>query len=149
MSAPAKQAPPVPLTSVRLVGELELAEGYRLLARGAAGGIATFVGTVREQTAGRTVTSLHFEAYEPMAIRELQKIADAACTSFNLAGALLWHALGSKLVGEPVVLVGAAAPHRDAAFRACRYLIDTLKQNVPIWKREHFADGSHWVNAHP
>ena len=130
-------------------GALDLAAGYAYLTRPGCGGIATFVGTVREQTGGRAVTRLEFEAYGPMALTELRGIGEDASAEFELDAALLWHVTGSRNVGEPVVLVGAAAPHRDAAFRACRYLIDELKSRVPIWKREFFADGDHWVNARP
>lgn len=135
---------------MRLVeGELPLGEGYARLAHSSCGGLATFVGTVREATDGRTVTALEFESYAPMALAELRTIGEEATECFGLAAAVLWHALGARSVGEAVVLVGAAAPHRDAAFAACRYLIDELKSRAPIWKRECFADGAHWVNAHP
>ena len=137
------------MVDARLTDALDLDAGYQHLTRGGCGGIATFVGTVREQTGGRAVTRLEFEAYEPMALSELRSIGEEACAEFGLEAAVLWHVLGSKAVGEAVVLVGAAAAHRDAAFRACRFLIDELKARVPIWKKEFFADGSHWVNAHP
>ena len=135
---------------IRLTGgALDLSAGYAYLTRPGCGGVATFVGTVRDQTDGRTVTRLEFEAYEPMALSELRGIGEEARAEFGLEAAVLWHVLGSRAVGEAVVLVGAAAAHRDAAFRACRFLIDELKTRVPIWKKEFFADGSHWVNAHP
>ena len=137
------------MVDARLTDALDLAAGYEHLTRGGCGGIATFVGTVREQTGGRAVTRLEFEAYEPMALAELRGIGEEACAEFGLEAAVLWHVLGSKAAGEAVVLVGAAAAHRDAAFRGCRFLIDELKARVPIWKKEFFADGSHWVNAHP
>ena len=130
-------------------GALDLAAGYAALAQPGCGGVATFVGTVRDQTDGQPVTQLAFEAYEPMARRELRAIGAEAAERFGLHAAVLWHVVGPRAVGEPVVLVGAAAPHRDAAFRACRYLIDELKARAPIWKREEFADGARWVNAHP
>lgn len=135
---------------VRLLdGELPLAEGYARLTRPDCGGLATFVGAVRDRTDGRAVTALEFEAYAPMAVAELRAIGAEAVARFGLSAAVLWHGLGPRAVGAPVVLTGAAAPHREAAFRACRYLIDELKARAPIWKRERFADGSHWVNAHP
>ena len=133
----------------RLVDALDLAAAHAHLAHPTCGAVATFVGTVRDATAGRPVTHLHFEAYEPMALAELRTIGREAAARFGLATAVLWHALGHKAVGAPVVVVVAAAPHRDDAFRACRFLIDELKARVPIWKKEFFADGSHWVNAHP
>ena len=138
------------MVDARLIaGELPLAEGYTALAHPACGGMATFVGTVREATEGRSVTALAFEAYGPMALAELEAIGAEAAERFDLRAAVLWHGLGERAVGEAVVLTGAAAPHRDAAFRACRYLIDELKARAAIWKHERFADGAHWVNAHP
>jgi molybdopterin synthase catalytic subunit len=115
----------------------------------AAGGIVVFVGTVRNQTKGKTVLRLDFEAYEPMAIAEMQKIANQAIARFGVLKASIHHRIGTLAVGEIPVLIAVAAPHRKAAFEACEYMIDTLKETVPIWKKEYFEDGEVWVSATP
>ena len=114
-----------------------------------AGGVVTFVGNVRDSTAGRRVLHLDFEAYEPMALREMRKIAKTVCERFDVRKIAFYHRLGRLDITETAVLIGVACPHRDAAFAACRYAIDTLKETVPIWKKEYFADGEVWVSAHP
>jgi molybdopterin synthase catalytic subunit len=96
------------------------------------GGINVFIGTVRDHTKGKKVVRLEFEAYEKMALSEMQKIADEMIRRWPLP-----------------VIIAVSASHRDAAFEACRYAIDTLKQTVPIWKKEIFEDGEEWVAAHP
>lgn len=113
------------------------------------GGIDVFIGTVRDATKGKKVLRLEFEAYEKMAVSEMQKIADAACERWQLHGMVIHHRTGVLEVGEIPVVIAVAAAHRDAAFEACRYAIDTLKQTVPIWKKEVFEDGEVWVAAHP
>ena len=113
------------------------------------GAIATFVGTVRGNTQQREVVALDFEAYRPMALRELQKIAQAALTQFQLTHVAIHHYLGHAPVGTVVVVIAVSAPHRGKVFDACRYCIDTLKQTVPIWKKERFRDGEVWVSATP
>lgn len=92
---------------------------------------------------------LEFEAYEKMAIAEMQKIAAYALSTWSLQKLLIHHRTGTLAVGDIPVIIGASAAHRDAAFDACRYAIDTLKQTVPIWKKEIFEDGEYWVAAHP
>lgn len=114
-----------------------------------AGGIDVFIGTVRDATKGRKVIRLEFEAYEQMAVSEMYKIADAAMAQWPLHNVVIQHRTGILLVGEVPVVIAVAAAHRDAAFAACRYIIDTLKQTVPIWKKEIFDDGEVWVSAHP
>ncbi|HNP21885.1 MAG TPA: molybdenum cofactor biosynthesis protein MoaE [Panacibacter sp.] len=113
------------------------------------GGIDVFIGTVRNKTKGKTVLRLEFEAYEKMAISEMQKIADHAFDRWPLHSVVVHHRTGVLNVGEVPVVIAVAAAHRDAAFEACRYIIDTLKQTVPIWKKEIFEDGEVWVAAHP
>ncbi len=136
--------------SIQLITDpLDVAAAYQTLVHPACGAINTFVGTVRDTTQQQLVQHLVFEAYEPMARSEMYQIAKSAGEQFGLHRATLWHVLGQRKVTEAVVFIGAAAPHRDAAFCACRYMIDTLKEQVPIWKKEHFADGAVWVNAHP
>ncbi len=113
------------------------------------GGINMFIGTVRNQTNGRAVTRLEFEAYEMMALREMEKIARDAGRQWPIHRLLIHHRTGTLGIGEIPVIIGVAAAHRDAAFQACRYAIDTLKTTVPIWKKEVFADGEYLVSAHP
>ncbi|NDC43346.1 MAG: molybdenum cofactor biosynthesis protein MoaE [Chitinophagia bacterium] len=113
------------------------------------GGINLFVGTVRDTTKGKHVLRLEFEAYAPMAEREMAKIATAAYEHWPLQRVAMHHRTGILAVGEIAVIIAVAAAHRDAAFAACRYCIDILKETVPIWKKEIFEDGSVWVNAHP
>jgi molybdopterin synthase catalytic subunit len=113
------------------------------------GGIDVFIGTVRNATKGKTVLKLDFEAYEPMALSEMQKIARQAFDKWPVQKILIHHRTGELQVGEVPVVIAVSAAHRDAAFDACRYIIDTLKQTVPIWKKEAFEDGDVWVAAHP
>jgi molybdopterin synthase catalytic subunit len=114
-----------------------------------AGGMVTFTGTVRNQTQGRPVAGLIFEAYEPMALREMTKIAEEARSRFEVLRVAIHHRTGALQIGEIPVLIGVSAAHRAAAFAACAFCIDTLKETVPIWKKELFEDGSVWVAAHP
>lgn len=114
-----------------------------------AGGIDVFIGTVRNQTKGKEVVALEFEGYEKMAISELEKIVRQAKAKFPVLKIAVSHALGRKAIGDLAVVIAVSAPHRDAAFKACRYVIDTLKETVPIWKKEIFQDGEVWVAAHP
>jgi len=113
------------------------------------GGIDVFIGTVRQMTRGKAVRRLEFEAYENMALHEMEKIAIAAASKWPVDKILIHHRTGSLEVGEVPVVIVVSAAHRDAAFDACRYAIDTLKQTVPIWKKEVFEDGAQWVAAHP
>jgi molybdopterin synthase catalytic subunit len=113
------------------------------------GGIDVFVGTVRNATKGNVVLRLEFEAYERMALTEMQKIAYEAMRRWQLNAIVIHHRTGTLTVGEIPVVISVAAPHRTAAFDACRYVIDTLKQTVPIWKKEVYEDGAEWVAAHP
>lgn len=113
------------------------------------GGVVVFSGNVRNNTKGRKVNKLFFECYEPMALLEMEKIADVAVEKFALKKIAILHIVGEKQPGEVVVVIAVAAPHRAAAFDACEYAIDTLKETVPIWKKEYFEDGEVWVAAHP
>ena len=114
-----------------------------------AGGIDVFIGTVRDATKGKKVIRLEFEAYKNMAEKEMEKIAEKAFSKWPVQKILIHHRTGVLQVGEIPVIIAVAAAHRDAAFDACRYIIDTLKQTVPIWKKEIFEDGEVWVAAHP
>lgn len=113
------------------------------------GGINVFIGTVRENTNAKTVIQLEFEAYHSMAISEMKKIAEESLERWPAKKILIHHRTGILKVGEIPVIIAVAAAHRDAAFEACRYIIDALKKTVPIWKKEVFEDGETWVSAHP
>jgi molybdopterin synthase catalytic subunit len=116
---------------------LSVARAYAALEGPTAGGITVFVGRVRPDRLGpRRVTALFYEAHAAPAIARLEAIERTARRRFGLTGAVLWHRLGTLPVGTASVIVGAAAPHRDASFRAARYLIDRLKSEVPIWKTD-------------
>lgn len=134
---------------IELVRNIDLSRACNALQADDAGGINIFIGTVRNHAKGKEVEKLFFEAYEPMALRIMKEIAQKAATRWSLNGIVMQHVLGEKTVGEPVVIIGASSAHRDAAFEACRFLIDELKTSVPIWKKEFYADSSIWVNAHP
>ncbi len=113
------------------------------------GGISVFIGTVRNETKGRGVVRLEFEGYKPMAIAEMRKIAERACEHWNVQRIAIHHRTGVLQIGEIPVVIAVACPHRKAAFEACQFAIDTLKETVPIWKKEVFEDGESWVAAHP
>ncbi len=114
-----------------------------------AGAINTFIGTVRNQTSGKKVLRLEYEAYEPMAISEIRKIVDHANDTWKVLGFAVSHRVGVLNSGEIAVVVAVSTAHRKASFEACQFIIDSLKQTVPIWKREFFEDGDQWVSAHP
>lgn len=113
------------------------------------GGIDVFIGTVRNATKGKAVLRLEFEAYEKMALAEMDKIAVQSGERWPVQKLIVHHRTGVLAVGEVAVVIAVSAAHRAAAFEACRYVIDTLKQTVPIWKKEIFEDGEIWVAAHP
>tara|TARA_B110000046_G_scaffold159583_1_gene172191 strand:+ start:1895 stop:2311 length:417 start_codon:yes stop_codon:yes gene_type:complete len=115
----------------------------------AAGGIVVFVGAVRNQTKGRKVVQLVFESYVPMALKEIDKIADTLYQKWGILHVSIHHRIGVLEIGEIPVIIAVSTPHRQAAFTACQYAIDTLKETVPIWKKEIFEDGTVWVSAHP
>ncbi|MEL6866161.1 MAG: molybdenum cofactor biosynthesis protein MoaE [Bacteroidota bacterium] len=128
---------------------LQVQDCMDFIADNGAGGVAIFVGTVRNQTKGRSVLHLEFEAYQPMAISEMYKIAAQATARWSVMRMAIHHRIGHLGIGEIAVIIGVSTPHRKAAFEACEYAIDTLKQSVPIWKKEIFEDGEVWVAAHP
>ena len=137
-------------TSIHVTTEkLNLQECYDFVQDASCGGIALFVGTVRNKTKDKEVTLLDFSTYKPMAIKEMQKIADKALVDFDIIKIAIHHAEGELQVGNIPVIIAVSSAHRKAAFDACQYAIDTLKETVPIWKKEHFVDGEVWVNAHP
>ena len=128
---------------------IDVASALKYLQTAQAGAIDLFLGVVRDNTQERAVDRLEYEAYDRMAISEMQKIADEAHRYWPLLKYVIIHRKGTLLTGEMAVLIGVATAHRAEAFEACRYIIDTIKQTVPIWKKEVFTDGEVWVNAHP
>ena len=137
-------------TSIKITSErLNLKECYHFVTAPSCGGIAVFVGTVRNDTEGKEVKQLDFSTYKPMALKEMQKIADVAFTKFAIEKMAIHHAEGLLQIGDIPVIITVSSKHRNAAFDACQFAIDSLKETVPIWKKEHFTDGEVWVNAHP
>ena len=113
----------------------------------AAGGCVTFEGWVRNHNDARPVTRLDYQAYGPLADEEGETILEEARAKFGLRAARCVHRTGALAIGEMAVWVGVSADHRDAAFAACRWIIDEVKRRVPIWKNEHYADGeSGWLH---
>ena len=109
------------------------------------GAVATFLGTVRDVSQGRRVLFLEYEAYGGMAEREMERIVAEARGRYEVSAVAVVHRTGRLEIGEASVAIAVAAPHRAAALEATRFVIDTLKKAVPIWKREHFEGGSVWV----
>lgn len=127
---------------------IDIAEAYQFLQTPAAGGLALFIGTTRQWTAGQGTLSLTYEGYESMALKEMHRLLDVAVNRWPIHRACLLHRLGEVPLAEASVLVGIATSHRPEAFEACRYLIDQLKVQVPIWKQERLADGQKiWVEG--
>jgi len=113
------------------------------------GAVCVFDGIVRNNTRGRETLFLDYEAYEEMALNQMRGLVAEALTKFSIRDVTLLHRLGRLEVGETSVLIVVASAHRGAAFDGCRWLIDTLKKTVPIWKKEHFADGAVWAAGEP
>lgn len=113
-----------------------------------AGGVVSFIGRVRNQARGHAIEHLVYEAYPEMAEQEMERIAEEAAERWPGTRVAIAHRVGRLEIGDAAVVVVAASAHRDAAFLACRFAIDTLKQRVPIWKREVAVDGAYWVDDH-
>jgi molybdopterin synthase catalytic subunit len=119
-----------------------------LVADPVAGGYASFEGWVRNHNEGRRVLGLEYEGYEALGMKEGDRVVLEALARFPIAKAHCVHRLGALEIGDLAVWVGVTAAHRDAAFAACRYIIDEVKTRVPVWKKEHYADGdSGWINC--
>jgi molybdopterin synthase catalytic subunit len=116
---------------------------------GSDGAVCVFDGIVRDNTRGRRTLYLDYESYREMALEQMKKLAADAVERFGVRDVALVHRLGRLMVGETSVLIVVASAHRGAAFDACRWLIDTLKKTVPIWKKETFADGAVWADGEP
>jgi molybdopterin converting factor subunit 1 len=119
------------------------------LKRGEDGAVLLFEGIVRNQTRGRKTLYLDYEAYEEMALSQMEALAAQALRQFKIRDIVIVHRLGKLKIGETSVLIVVASAHRAAAFEACRWLIDTLKRTVPIWKKEYFEDGAVWADGDP
>ncbi len=126
-----------------------VAEIESLVAAPGNGAVCSFSGLVRDNSHGKTVVALEYDAYVPMAEKLMREIADAIAEEFAINRIAMVHRIGRMEVGELVVVVSVGAAHRDAAFQAARAGIDRLKKKVPIWKKEYFTDGSEWVGATP
>lgn len=114
-----------------------------------AGAVDVFIGTVRNKTQDRPVVRLDYEAYDSMAVTQMRKLAEETAQKWPVAGIAIHHRKGVLQIGDIAVVIAVATPHRQEAFEACKYTIDTLKERVPIWKKEIFEDGEVWVAAHP
>jgi len=120
-----------------------------LVCRADLGGVNVFIDEDRDQTKGKKVLRLEYEAYEPMAVAEMTKIANMVTEQWPQAMIAIHHRVGILQIGDAAVVIAVATPHRDQAFAACKFAIDTLKEQVPIWKKEIFEDGEQWVSANP
>lgn len=129
--------------------KLEIVTIRELISDASCGAHVIFDGTVRSQSHGRNVTALEFEAYEPMVYAELEKIALEIQDRWPVQNIVLFHRLGRCEIGESPVIAAISSPHREEAFAACAWLMNRLKERVPIWKKEIFTDGEHWVSPTP
>jgi molybdopterin synthase catalytic subunit len=138
--------PPVSGGAFRVTEEpLSLEAAVAEVADERAGGIATFTGTVRRQSRGREVTHLEYEAYAEMAEEVMAQLAADLRARHELCGIAIHHRVGRLEIGEASVVIAVSAPHRQAALEACREAIDTLKQSVPLWKKEVYEGGEEWI----
>ncbi len=128
---------------------LEVNAALEAVQDGSAGAVDIFIGTVRNKTQERAVTRLEYEAYDSMAVKEMEKLAQETAEKWPVAGIAIHHRKGTLYIGDIAVIIAVSTAHRQEAFEACKYTIDTLKQRVPIWKKEIFEDGVSWVSAHP
>jgi molybdopterin synthase catalytic subunit len=135
---------------IRIVRELIVTEAVvSKLKQPGDGAAVIFEGVVRDNTRGRRTLYLDYEAYEPMALRQMEDLAEQARAQFHVDGVSIIHRIGRLEIGETSVLIAVAAAHRGHAFDACRWIIDTLKKTVPIWKKEYFEDGAVWADGEP
>jgi len=129
--------------------DLDIREALDFVTVPEAGGINSFVGTVRDHNKGKKVVRLEYEAYEKMAISEMEKIVEKASEQWPIERTAIFHRTGVLAATDIAVIIAVSTPHRKASFDACRFIIDTLKETVPIWKKEVYEDGEEWVSAHP
>jgi molybdopterin synthase catalytic subunit len=143
--APSEEQPYVRIQSERIVPH-DFVPKYE---RPEDGAIVVFDGMVRNHSRGRATEYLVYECYEEMARKQLRELADQAREKFAIRNVAIVHRIGRIEIGESSVLIAVYSAHRAAAFEACRWLIDTLKKTVPIWKKEHFKDGAVWADGEP
>jgi molybdopterin synthase catalytic subunit/molybdopterin converting factor small subunit len=135
---------------VALVREpIDAAAIERAIKSGADGAVCIFDGIVRDNSRGRQTLHLDYEAYEEMALQQMRLLRSEAMEHFGVRDVAIVHRLGRLVVGETSILIAVASAHRGAAFEACRWVIDTLKKTVPIWKKEQFVDGAAWADGEP
>jgi MoaE-MoaD fusion protein len=130
-----------------LTEPLDPRETEALVAHGGAGAIVTFIGAVRDHGRGKAVVRLDYEAYAPAAEKMLAQIGEEIRERWGIDAVAIFHRTGSLAIGEVSVVISVASAHRDAAFEASRYAIERIKEIVPIWKREHYADGAAWLGS--
>lgn len=114
-----------------------------------AGAVDVFIGTVRNHNKAKAVVRLEFETYDVMAVKKMTELANEASTRWDIEKIAMVHRKGILDIGDVAVVIAVSTPHRAASFEACQWLIDTLKQVVPIWKKEIYEDGQEWLEAHP
>jgi MoaE-MoaD fusion protein len=130
-------------------GAIDTASLVKAVKQAEDGAVMVFEGIVRNQTRGRRTLYLDYEAYEEMALKQMEVLAERALAEFKIRDVAIVHRLGRLEIGETSVLIVVASAHRAAAFDGCRWLIDTLKRTVPIWKKEYFEDGAVWADGEP
>lgn len=128
---------------------LDIANVIASVSSDQAGAVDVFIGTVRNKTQERKVVRLEYEAYDSMAILQMEKVAAQVKEKWPVEKIAIHHRKGILHIGDIAVVIAVSTPHRQEAFEACHYAIDTLKETVPIWKKEIFEDGEVWVAAHP
>jgi molybdopterin synthase catalytic subunit len=111
------------------------------------GAVVSFIGRVRNSSRGKTVLSMEYETYDEMARKQLQKIAEEATARWALTDCTVAHRYGKVSIGEASIVIAAASPHRHEAFQAVQFIIDTVKEKVPIWKKEFYSDRSSWIDG--
>ena len=127
--------------------EIDVDRVIRSVQDPAAGGTSIFIGTTRNHSDGREVLEMEYQAYIPMALRKMNELAENVRSKWKLTNVSIVHRVGRLRIGEPSVVIAVSAPHRREAFEACRFTIDTLKESIPIWKKEVFRDGEAWVGT--
>jgi len=127
--------------------DFNINEAIELVSSSKSGGIAAFLGKVREESHGRRVKKLIYEAYEEMAIEEMKRIREEAMKKFPILDMVIWHRYGELEVGENTILIVAAGKHRREAFEACIWAVDEVKKRVPIWKKEVTDEGEFWIEG--
>ncbi|TAK55654.1 MAG: molybdenum cofactor biosynthesis protein MoaE [Bacteroidetes bacterium] len=133
---------------VRIITEeINIAEAINGASDPAAGAIDVFIGTTRNNANGKRVLKLEYEAYNEMALEMMQRLLDEASLRWSICKCSIIHRVGRVDIGEASVVIAVSSPHRNEAFEACKFLIDRLKQEVPIWKKEFFEDGEIWVDS--